>query len=332
MADILLLQPEWLWLIPLVILIPWLIKHGYVNTARQQTPATPVRHPLAGDMTGKSSYRRTRQHLLPVIVGCLLLLTLSQPVRLGARLPTPPAPIDLMLIIDTSVSMALKDYQLDGKAVDRMAMTQALLDRFTRRYNGKRIGIVVLGDKPHILLQPSEDHELVRHLIHRLRTTVAGRQAALGDAVAVAAEHAKANDSTSETVMVLISDAVLPSGKLSPVEGARRAAESGAVLHTIAIGATSMQEDVQNSLIYEPADTKLLRQMAQITGGDSFHAVDVAAMDAALTSIEKHQQTTATTQLAPKLQEALYIWPLVFAIILLAISNLLPYLTTRDST
>jgi Ca-activated chloride channel family protein len=236
-----------------------------------------------------------------------------------------------MLIIDTSISMALKDYQLDGKAVDRMTMTQALLDRFTRRYNGKRIGIVVLGDKPHILLQPSEDHDLVRHLIHRLRSTVAGRQAALGDAVAVAAEHVQANDTTSDTVMVLISDAVLPSGKLSPVEGASRAAESGAVLHTIAIGATSMQENDQHFLIYEPTDTKLLRQMAQITGGNSFHAVDVMAMDAALTSIEKHQQASATTRLAPQLQEALYIWPLGLAILLLAISSLLPYLNTSNS-
>jgi len=332
MTDYLLMQPQWLWLIPLVLLSAWFIRQGWLIKTNRQIPSTAVRHPLANDYQNQALDTKTTHHqLLYITCACLMLFALTQPVQLGTRLSVPPKPVDLMLIIDTSVSMVLQDYQLDGRQVDRMTMTQALLDRFTRRFSGKRIGIVVLGDQPHILLQPSEDRRLVRHLIHRLKPTVAGRQAALGDAVAVAAEHIKSDNTASETVMILISDAVLPSGKLSPLAGAERAVEAGAVLHTIAIGSSAMQGSEHASLIYEPADVKLLQQMASITGGKSFHAVDVAAMDTALQAIERQQQIPSGSRLAPRLQQPLYIWPLGTAILILIVMALLPYRSSRSS-
>ena len=327
MMDIQFAQPAWLWLLPLVLASPLLIRRGFLSMAEQPTPATPVKHPLASTLAGIITQQQSLSLVPAVIVGCLLVISLAQPVKQGARLPSLPAPVDLMLIIDTSVSMVLKDYQLDGKAVDRLSMTQTLLDRFTRRYSGKRIGVVVLGDKPHMLLPPSEDFNLVRNLIHRLRPTIAGRQAALGDAIAVAAKQLAARDQDApDTTMILISDGVLPSGQISPLEGARRAAQSGAMLHTIAMGAARMQENTETALLYEPADLELLQQIAQITGGRSFHATDAAAIDQALETIEQQQQAVAEVVQAPQLQQALYIWPLGAAILILVIYNLLPYL------
>lgn len=328
-ADIQLLQPLWLGLAPLLLLVYWLYQRNFAHAGKQSLPALAVRHPFADatDSTSASKQDKT-QHLLVILTGLFLLLALSQPVRLGARLPAPPVPVDLMLIIDTSVSMVLQDYELDGKPVDRMTMTQALLDRFIQRYQGKRIGLVVLGDKPHVLLPPSEDHNLARHLVNRLQTGIAGRQSAIGDAIAIAAGHIKNEPQENATVLVLISDAVLPMGNLSPVEGARRAAGSNATLHTIAVGATSMQEQVATSLLYEPADIELMQQLADITGGRSFHAVDTSAMDEALASIE--QQQTSQLSLAPQLRQALYIWPLGLAMLLLSLLSLRPYMQVRN--
>ena len=328
MMEIQFIQPEWLWLLPLVLISPWLIKRGYLTIAQQPSPATPVKHPLAGAVNSVVSRQQGSSRMLALIIGCLILITLAQPVKQGARLSAPPAPVDLMLIIDTSISMVLEDYQLDGKPVDRLTMMKALLDRFSRHYSGKRIGLVVLGDKPNMLLPPSEDFELVRYLIHRLRPAIAGRQAALGDAIAVAAEHLSRSDQDAPTTtMVLISDGVLPSGNLSPLEGARRAKQSGAKLHTIAMGATGKRDTEAAALLYEPADLELLQQIAQITGGRSFHAIDASAIDQALEAIEQHQQASVKPMPAPQLQQPLYIWPLSLAILLLVINSLLPYLT-----
>ncbi len=215
-------------------------------------------------------------------------------------------------------------------------MMQALLDRFSRRYTGKRIGIVIAGSQPQILLQPAKDRALVRYLINRLTPTIAGRQAALGDAVAVTAEYIKSHPQAANTVMVLISAGIAPSGKLSPIAGAERAAKAGVVLNTIAVGSTDMPlheagGERLGELIYAPADLKLLKQMALITGGESFHAVNVAAMDAALKQIEQRYQKKSASQHAPRLQQPLYYWPLAAAILILMIMALLPYRRAGNS-
>jgi len=329
MNDYALLYPGWLWLIPValifMLLSPWLIS-PWLNRKNPAIQATSVRHPLALDYQNKHSGINTSNYTLASICGCLMLLALAQPVRLGEQIEIPPVTTsaDILLIIDTSISMVMKDYQLEGKRVNRMTMIQALLDHFSRRFIGKRIGIVVLGEQPQILLSPSEDKALVRYMIHQLKPTISGRQAALGDAVAVAAEYIKSDKVNHETVLVLISSADAPGGKLSPIAGAKYAMDAGAILHTIAIGSTKLQASQSGELIYEPADLKLLQQMAQMTGGESFHATDVATMDAALRDIEKRHQIISNKIYMPRLQQPLYQWPLLTALLLLIMKALLP--------
>lgn len=342
LSDYLLLQPGWLWLIPAVLIFmllsPLLRKQGWLSKQNQVIPATSVRHPQAMDYQNKSSAINAGGYFLAGICSCLMLLALAQPVRLGTQIdtPAPATSADLLLIIDTSISMVMKDYRLGGQQVDRMTMTQALLDRFSRRFTGKRIGIVVLGEQPQILLLPSEDKALVRYMIHQLKPTISGRQAALGDAVAVAAEHIKSDKINDETVMVLISSADAPSGKLSPIAGVERAIDAGAILHTIAIGSSDMQASKPGELIYEPVDLKLLQQMAQMTGGESFHAIDVATMDAALHSIEQRHQIipdkNPDDKAAPRLQQPLYHWPLLAALLLLMMIALLPNRSSKKTS
>ncbi|MFK5950239.1 MAG: VWA domain-containing protein [Methylococcales bacterium] len=340
--DYKLLQAEWLWLIiplilflfmrPLMLKKKWLKQNSVVNS-------TKVKHPYANKVSqyDKPSvcdkFKRSWQIIITLICGCLFLLTLAQPVKMAEKKASTPVSADIMLVIDTSISMVIRDYKLQGKRVDRMTMTQALLDRFVDHFSGKRVGIVIFGDPPQILLKPSKDKNLVRHLIHRLTPTIAGRMAALGDAVAIASDYIKSNDLPTETVLVLISDATSPSGKLSPIEGAKRAAESNTVLHTIAIGSVNTDMENQKSsqygeLLYEAADVKLLQQMAEITGGKSFHGIDVSAIDDALNQIEKRHQIT-THKNYPRKQQALYYWPLLVSLLLLGLNELFNTLIRR---
>jgi len=336
MNDYMLLQPDWLLLIPLVpaflLLNPWLRKHGWLNLQNHMVSAIPVRHPQAGHYQVRDSSDTSGNVILTGISSCLLVLALAQPVRLGEQIEKPVSSADVMLIIDTSISMVMKDYLLDGQRVNRMTMTRALLDRFTMRFSGRRIGIVVLGEQPQILLRPSEDKALVRFMIHQLRPTISGRQAALGDAIAVTSTFIGSEKVTDETVMVLISSADAPGGKLSPVSGVERAIENGVILHTIAIGSTDVQASEFGELIFEPADVGLLQQLADMTGGKSFHAVDVAAMDAALNDIEQHHKIIPYKKFAPRKQQTLYHLPLLAGLLLLMLMALLPHRGRKKSS
>lgn len=325
------LQPQWLMAIPLPLLL-WLlekqawIKWSSLSSSGAHEPVS-VKHPYAHQLhQHQLTQQATGSHTyLYGVTWFLLLLALAQPVIYGARLSHQPQPVDLTLIIDTSVSMVLDDYEIQGKRVDRMTMAKALLDRFAERFRGRKLGIVVFGDQSYVLLQPSEDRNLVRHLLSRLRTTMAGRQAAIGDAIAIASRDSQLMSDTSDKVLVLITDAVQPVGTLSPQDGARQAAEAGIVLHTIAIGATehAAADDSFGKLIYEPADTSLLKELATITGGNYFHATDSHAMDQALNKIEaRHREKN--NEAGPKLRQAMYIWPLAAAILLLILINIMP--------
>jgi len=339
-----LLYANWLWLIiPLMLFLllrPLMLKKKWLKQ-NSSVDSTTVKHPYANKdiQYDKPSVgdklNRSWQIFIILTCGCLFLLALAQPVKLDERKASTSSLVsaDIMLIIDTSISMVIRDYQLEGERVDRMTMTQALLDRFVDRFSGQRVGIVVFGDPPQILLKPSKDKKLVRHLIHRLTTSIAGRMAALGDAVAIAADYIKSNDLPTETILVLISDATSPSGKLSPIEGAKRAANSNTVLHTIAIGSVNTQMENQKAsqygeLLYEAADVELLQQMAEITGGQSFYGRDVSAIDEALNKIEKRHQIT-NSKTYPRKQLALYYWPLLIALLLLGLNEFLNIFVRR---
>ncbi len=340
LSDYELLQPEWLWLItPLIIYIfirPFLIKKQWIKQNNQPSTIS-VKHPYALDNT--ALHLKTKQStniFTTLLAGSLIALALAQPIHRGEKVTTADTSADIMLIIDTSISMVIRDYQLDGKRVDRMTMTQTLLDRFSRRFSGQRIGIVIFGDPPQILLKPSKDKDLVRHLIHRLEPTVSGRMAALGDAIAIAADFVKSDKQSKKTVLVLISDATTPVGKLSPIEGAKRAAESNTVLHTIAIGSTdttknNMSASQMGELLYEASDVELLSEMAKITGGESFHGTDVKSIDAALDYIEKRHQVKSSDRFSPRKTQALYFWPLLLAILLLGMKELFSIRNKKSS-
>ena len=325
------LQPGWLLCLPLVLLsaslVPWLRKHGWLKKNKQLLNIAVVRHPQAKGFQDSSAILENRSLVLVITICCLFFLALAQPVRPGDPVKTPATSADIILLIDTSISMVMKDYMLDGQRVDRMTMTQVLLDRFSRQFTGKRMGIVLLGDQAQILLSPSKDKALVRYMIRQLRPTVAGRQAALGDAIAIATDYIHSDQITDETILVLISSADAPAGQLSPVAGVERAIETGTVLHTITIGSTDMQESQMGELIFEPADLRLMQQLAEKTGGKSFHAVDVETMDTSLRSIEQHHQTIADNKNMPHLNQSLYHWPLLTALLLLILSTVIFSLT-----
>jgi len=337
-----LLQPLWLLALPVLLLIYILLLTRQASTSANTSQAAivddhalAVLHPFSASLQQQSA-NPAQQHgqlFIHSLIASLLLLALAQPVHYGATAPAQPEPVDLTLIIDTSVSMFLKDYQIQGQAVDRMSMTQSLLDRFATRFKGRRMGIIVFGDKAYHWLKPSEDRRLVRHLLARLQTSMAGLQSAIGDSLQVAsAAYIYSNDAdkiadNNKKVAVLITDAVRPGGQLSPQQGAQLAAAAGMTVYTIAIGSSADDKNRDNfgRLLYEPANIDLLHTIASITGGESFHATSAEAMDQALRKIEAGHRSTAT-QKDNRLQQALYIWPLALAILLLVWIQLRPLL------
>lgn len=125
-------QPEWLWLFPLFILMHIIFKLVKTKYIRQSAPTNFIDtssnqeliHPLVSVLstTATGVKLKAPSLLLYYLILFFLVLALTQPVRIGEKLPEPPQERDIVFIVDTSVSMILRDYILDGERIDRMSL------------------------------------------------------------------------------------------------------------------------------------------------------------------------------------------------------------------
>lgn len=329
-GDIHLLNPEWLWLLPALALVFLIWKRaGRYDEHTGLSGITPwsslrFMHPLIPLLPRDAIPSRPAiLHSLLVLIAIICLVTaLAEPVRTGEKLPDPPEERDIVFIVDTSVSMVLRDYVLDGKRIDRMSLLKGLLDRFVQQLRGERISIIVFGDAAYTLVPLTRDQSLVRRMLSRIETTIAGRSSVVGEGIALAVKEA-GEQSDRRRILVLLTDAALPIGDITPQTAAELAARKKLPLYTIAIGAGSFAAEEQRNagLIYQPADLKLLQSLAQHTGANSYQASSSETLQQAIKDIERREKNPG--EVMPRYyQQPLYAWPLILGLAILSLSQL----------
>lgn len=337
MNNVIFLHPDWLWLLPAIaaLTLSWraLGVRGAASGLASFFADHRLRalHPLIHLLPPTAGIRRASllHTLLVVLTFTCLVLSLTEPVRMGERLPDPPRERDIVFMVDASVSMSLRDYMLDGQRIDRMTLLKAVLDRFVQQLPGERMAVIVFGDSAYTLVPLTRDHELLRRQLARIETTVAGRFNAIGDAIALGVKQAEAQPERKR-VLVLLTDADLPTGAIEPVAAAELARAAGLPLYTVAIGASGVEAEEQRStgLIYQPVDTGLLSALSTRTGAHSYQAGDAHALEQAIADISRHE--TNAREVTPRyVQQPLYQWPLLLALALLLLTPLLRLTWTR---
>lgn len=326
--------PHWLWLWPALLLLAFIWRRlsgpGEPAGLAAGSIAPPgYRHPLAALLaTQQLSTRRTPRwkRLLWWLALAAMTLALAQPVRIGERLPEPPLQRDIVFIVDTSVGMLLSDYRLEGREVRRIDLLRQALAQLSLGLSGDRLGIVVFGTEAHTLVPLTSDHRLLRQMLPRISTDIAGRASAIGDAVAMAVREAERTPGGEERILVLFSDAQLQAGKIAPLAAAELAAEAGLELYTVAIGATGNDdgtESTQGGLVYHPAELALLQALAERTGARSYHASNSEALQQAVRDITA-RRASARQQQPEYARLSHYHWPLLLAVVLLLLCQLPP--------
>ncbi len=339
-SDYELTKAVWLWLIPayllLIFILPLLkntllIKDKSADLSKTSGNKLTLYHPLVHLLSSTNIHaikKNKRPHILYSIIFILLTIALAQPVKIGKRLPDPPKERDITFIVDTSVSMILRDYILNGERIDRMSLLKTVLDKFIQQLKGERMSLIVFGDTAYTLVPMTADQHLLRKMLTRVEATMAGRFNAIGDAVALAVKHAKQEFNNSQSnkrkrILVLLTDADQPTGKIDPAIAAQLAKEQGLPLYTIAIGASNIAADEkrQGGLIYSPVNLNLLTQIASITGANNYQAGSPDALEKAIEAINSHE--TNTRIIKPiYYRESLYYWFVIIAFTLFTLSQL----------
>lgn len=326
-GSIILANPEWLWVLPVLVFATflWGIIGGHQQAASLSLGSLNVRHkivhPLISLVPGiHSAPKIPSLHIMIYGIALTsLVISLANPTYIGKKLPDPPQERDIIFIVDTSISMTLRDYVLDGERVDRMTLLKSILGRFVRQFPGERIGIIVFGDAAYTLVPLTRDQHLIQRMLSRIQATMVGRFNNMGEAIALAVKQSQQQrEARRHQVLVMLTDADRPTGLIDPFSAASLALENKIPLYTVAIGATTTEAEEKRitGLIYEPVDSVLLTTIAEHTGGKNYQAGNAQSFEKAVNDISL---TETNKRSLPPLYEkhSFYYWPLLFGAFLL---------------
>jgi len=214
----------------------------------------------------------------------LLVVAAARPEHIGDELDVPVSGRNLMLAVDLSGSMDQKDFELGNTRVDRLTATKAVATDFIGRREGDRIGLILFGERAYLQVPLTLDRETVKVLLLEAFIGLAGEKTAIGDAITLAVKRIHDQDEEgSDQVLVLLTDGANTAGEVQPLKAAELAAQVGLRIYTIGIGAEQIEV---NSLVggrrrINPSadlDEETLTQIAEMTGGRYFRAVDTAGL------------------------------------------------------
>ena len=297
--------------------------HSWASLNRSQQHQS-YHHPLAtlllklqATRQTKTSAKMLRVWFAYAVLLVLLHITLAQPYRLGEKLPEPPQYRDIIFLVDTSVSMMLRDYLVQGQRTARMDVVKSVLQHFIKGLAGSRLGLLVFSEQAYSLVPLTTDHELLKYQLQRLQpASLTGRRTDPGKALLYILNELQPRLRAGDRpVLVMLTDANRPVRDIDPRSAAALVKQQGLHLHTIAMGAgsESAKENVSSSLIYQPANVKLLQEMARAGGGDFFWADSQHSLNLVLSKIQHSEKQQSKVE-PVFIHVALYSWPLLLAI------------------
>ncbi|MBF0358432.1 MAG: VWA domain-containing protein [Magnetococcales bacterium] len=256
--------------------------------------------------------------VLALLAWLLLVTAAARPQWLGDQLELPVSGRDLMLAVDLSNSMKVKDFILNNEMVDRLTATKSVAGAFIKRRQGDRMGLILFGSNAYLQTPLTFDRDTVSTLLKESVIGLAGPKTAIGDAIGLAVKKIR-KASPGSRVLILLTDGANTAGEVSPLQAAQLAAKSGLKIHTIGIGADKMiVRSLFGDRLVNPSadlDEETLTKIANTTQGRYFRARNTEELEGIyqlldrLEPVEKESRSYRPTK-------SLFLWPLSGALIL----------------
>lgn len=308
----------WLLLVPVILLI------GRWRLSRRRQPAivfSSIDDLKSLPVTVMQRFRRGLPFLYALGL-CLLVAALARPQSGKSESRVTGEGIAIELVLDISGSMEALDFQLEGKDVSRLEAVKHVISEFvlgsrSGGLSGRKddlVGIVAFGGFADSKCPLTMDHGALVDIVHGLdvpkpvrdqRGRVINQQSlqeelatAIGDGVALGVDRLRGAQAKSK-VVVLLTDGDNNAGAIDPREAARIAQETGIKVYTIGIGHNGVvpvpQEDEFGKRVLVPRqfriDEELLKDIAQTTGAEYFHASDSAGLAKVYSQIDRLEKT-----------------------------------------
>ncbi|MET4571359.1 Ca-activated chloride channel family protein [Stenotrophomonas rhizophila] len=314
----------WPWAL-LALPLPWLMRWW----PRRNTAAPALRVPYAagalaelGQASGVAGWRIGR--LLLWLAWACLCVAMARPQQLGEPVTPPQQGRQMMLAVDVSGSMSEPDMMLGNQVVQRLSAAKAVLADFLDRRAGDRVGLLIFGERAYTLTPITADLTTVRNQLTDSEVGLAGRDTAIGDAIALAVKRLR-EQPEGQRVLILLTDGVSNAGVLQPLRAAELAKTEGVRVYPVAFGGDGGMSlfGVQIAAGDDPVDEATLRRIAELTGGRAFRARNTDELAGIYAELDRLEPITAAgAAVRPYIER--YAWPLALAMLLGGLGWLLP--------
>ncbi|MFI5135289.1 MAG: VWA domain-containing protein, partial [Chitinophagales bacterium] len=162
------------------------------------------------------------------------------------------------------------------------------------------IGLVVFSSQAYSACPVTIDHESLKTILSGIQAGSLEVGTAIGVGIGTAVNRLQSSKSSSR-VIILMTDGENNAGDVSPMEAAQLASSLGIRIYTIGMEPYSQMSSVKNDSLpfFGPTAEALLQQMAAVTGGKYFHAMDeknLASIYKEIDSMEKTKVDVASFQ------------------------------------
>ncbi|MBR6655260.1 MAG: VWA domain-containing protein [Alistipes sp.] len=240
-------------------------------------------------------YLRHLPAILRVMALVLIIVALARPQTVEHETKTTTEGIDIVLAVDISTSMLARDFK-----PDRLTASKEVAAQFVANRPGDRIGLVVFAGEAFTQSPLTTDQSSLQTLLGRLRSGIINDGTAVGNGLATAINRLRESDAKSK-VIILLTDGVNNSGQIAPVTAADIAKELGIKVYTIGVGRNGTAPypifnergrvvDVVEAKV--EIDEKMLRQIADKTGGEYFRATDKNSLESIYKQIDSMEKSS----------------------------------------
>ncbi len=317
-------HPQYLYLLGIIppLALWYLWQHTRQQVAVRVSTTAPFR-------SIKQNLKAISRHLLFVLrlIGCaFLILALARPQLVVSKKMIRSEGIDIMLVLDISGSMFARDF-----VPNRLEAAKNVAKHFIDNRPNDRIGLVVFSSQAYAASPVTIDHDALKTIVSGIEGGTFETGTAIGLGIGTATNRLQESKSNSR-VIILMTDGENNAGDVNPIDAAQLAAAAGIRVYTIGMEPYEHSIDQQQSSTlpqFGPTAEVLLQQIAMVTDGKYYHAMDeknLASIYKVIDGLEKTKVDVASFN-----QNAEAFFPFaVIALIAIFLEVLLRYTTYKS--
>ncbi len=304
-------NPEYFWLI---LIIPIIV---VFRIFRRKTAFPELMFSNSSGLKNLTKSFRQRFSFLPFVLRIVsyvfIILALARPQINSVEKDVHTEGIDIVLAMDVSTSMEAEDFK-----PNRLGAAKSTAKDFIDYRLNDRIGLVLFAAESFTQCPVTYDHNILKSFFKDIKTKMLEDGTAIGMGLSTAISRLKDSKSKSR-VIILLTDGVNNTGKISPLTAADIAKSFNIRIYTIGVGTKGKAPVLvdtpfgkQYAYMDVEIDEDLLTNIAKNTGGEYFRAVNNKTLENIYLKIDRLEKTKLKEN-SYKTNEDKYFYPLAVA-------------------